>query len=161
MDNVKRQTAKEEIRIEWPQRKRQIIIRRKSPMSTIIAHIFQFLDPVDLVNIVDTSKRFKNPAKDTKYKEEYKSDEGWFFPNRLSGLKIAFEFLHCFGHLLLGLCISCGGLLPRHNDTILKYVNKYCANQLAMLFVSSAKLKVSNFKKPFSKVETLYLCEFK
>lgn len=93
--------------------------------------------------IVETSKKFKNPAKlafTSKYRSKSWplcnlkpcSDRGRYkigpvtYYHSLIGLQIAFKFQRSFGDTVLELAIDFEDSLPKHCDKILNYTNKYC-----------------------------------
>lgn len=139
-----------------------------------LAHIFQFLGLGDLLNIVDSSKRFTNAANlvfTRKYKnrwnlqpsQERNGNATAIQGKNINDLRTALKFLRCFGHALTTLDVNITDSSSKHCDVVLNYVNTFCASNLTEIEITgnSFILQSSHFKKPFPKVEkvTLNSCQ--
>lgn len=137
------------------------------------AHIFQFLDVVDMLNIIDTSKRFNNAAK-LAFSSKYR-DEKWILSKLrpssererrqiyksfqyLLGLQTDFKFLRSFGDSILKLGVNFGSSQQKYRNKILCYANKYCADQITFFSITFASFKTIHFNKPYTEAEKVFIC---
>ncbi|XP_055306317.1 uncharacterized protein LOC129570651 [Sitodiplosis mosellana] len=147
-----------------------------------LEHIFKHLSLIDLLNVADSNKQLK-PAADLVFASQYgKRSMNIDVERKTVDLRgedtdlltakilwsFRFKLLRCFGHLITELKIvhvrSHG---PSQKDSkcaaeIDRYVNEYCADSLVEIeFENCNASTLDDLKKPFSKVETLYIigCE--
>lgn len=105
-----------------------------------LIHIFPFLNTVwwlsELMPSTEKGQYVKDP-----------------YFHRLKGLKTAYKFVRCFGDSIVELALDFKNSSPEHCNKVLNCANKNCADYLAYFGVKYAQFKMSNFKKPYKKVE--------
>lgn len=134
-----------------------------------LEHIFKMLNPGDLLNVKDSSKRFSQ-ATDFKYSSTYGDKKISIVgmkpsPHRIISiyddihiydLATILKMLRCFGHLIKNALINHMNVDRNHQNEVHLYLSKYCTDSLETIFVEFAsQLTMENIEKPFSKLHTI------
>lgn len=134
-----------------------------------IEYIFDFLNLVDLLSVADSNKylcRISESVYSRRYGkhsiafQNYGNEilDLWIHSDpelAIGNLRISLRLLRCFGHLISRIKVfSSSNISPIKNAFyILFYINEYCANHLAELYLYHCdQVELNRFTKPFSKV---------
>lgn len=132
-----------------------------------LEHIFNYLSLIDLLNVADASKCFKqgvNLSFTAKYgskklklqgiepspHQSYEVDD---YKICISNLTTCLKFIRSFGHTIDELHINYIGIGRIHCAEVDRYINEYCAETLEFIEIYRAKpYSMNKLKKRFSKV---------
>lgn len=130
--------------------------------------IFKKLQLKDLLNVSDSSKRFKKPvgyAFASNY-GDHEMDMRCFcnqnlkqhkingnFSLEISGMLICLKILRCFGHKISKLAICYGSINEDQEAKVNQYLNEYCADSLVEIRIEGPT--IPNLIKPFCKIKKI------